>query len=72
MSNPVSTVTKQIKIYSDNPIHVAIAAILDAYEAVELEAGDPYDLAVKLHQTVDDLADLAFTRRIEKLIDSRM
>jgi hypothetical protein len=62
----ISTVTKSIKIYSNNPIHVAIANVIDACEIFEGE-GDPFDLAMQLHQATDDLNDIAFCHRIEQL-----
>jgi hypothetical protein len=64
-SAPVSTVTKHIKIYSDNPIHDCIDRIIDA--CVCIDEGTDYRgfASENLHNAAMDLRRLTTTRMIQ-------
>jgi hypothetical protein len=61
-SEPVSTVTKHIKIYSDNPIHDCIDRIINS--CVGLDEGGDYTLsnAIELQSASQDLLVLTCHR----------
>jgi hypothetical protein len=58
---PVSTVTKHIKIYSDNPIHDCIDRIIDACVALDEGGEDEYSNAVALAYAARDLHQLVLS-----------
>ena len=62
---PVSTVTKHIKIYSDNPIHDCIGELIDACE--DLDDSDPtsYIALVELREIADKLVQTIETERVK-------
>jgi hypothetical protein len=76
-TQPVSAVTKHIKIYSDNPIHDAIDRVIDRV----LDLDDPYNAAYnasqlvkeveKLHRLACNLAAIEITKYHEKLRDAK-
>ena len=59
-SEPVSTVTKHIKIYSDNPIHDCIDRIIDACVGVDQADDDEFFYSMQLDQAAKELLDLTF------------
>jgi hypothetical protein len=61
----ISTVTKHIKIYSDNPIHDAIDRIINSCAC--LDEGDDYMglASLELREATEDLLVLACTNLIE-------
>ncbi len=61
----VSTVTKHIKIYSDNPIHVCIARIIDICEGVDQADDDAFFYAMELNQAAEQLLYLSSELRRE-------
>jgi hypothetical protein len=61
---PVSTVTKHIKIYSDNPIHDCIDRIIDSSVCLDELDNDKFFNAMKLHVAAKELVDLALSRLI--------
>ncbi len=65
-SEPVSTVTKHIKIYSDNPIHDCIDRIINA--AIFIDEGDDFCGmgAAELNDAAEDLQVLACKIRQQK------
>jgi hypothetical protein len=70
-SQPVSTVTKHIKIYSDNPIHDCIDRIITAVNCLD-EANDFYPWANnELCEAADNLTELAFNYRKQKADEFR-
>jgi hypothetical protein len=52
---PVSTVTKHIKIYSDNPIHDCIDRIINACIGMDAGGEDSHYYAVKLKNSAEEL-----------------
>ncbi len=69
--NTVSTVTKHIKIYSDNPIHDCIDRIITAVNYLD-EADDFYPWANnELCEAADNLTELAFNYRKQKADEFR-
>jgi hypothetical protein len=68
---PVSTVTKHIKIYSDNPIHDCIDRIITAVNYLD-EANDFYPWANnELCEAAENLMELAFDYRKQKSAEFR-
>jgi hypothetical protein len=61
----VSTVTKHIKLYSDNPIHDCIDRIIDACALIDEGGEDTYFNEIDLTDAVDDLREI-MTTRIER------
>jgi hypothetical protein len=59
---PVSTVTKHITIYSDNPIHDCIDRIIDACSALDEGGEDEYSNAIALTYAAKDLQQLMLSR----------
>ena len=64
-SEPVSTVTKHIKIYSDNPIHDCIDRIIDACVGVDQGDEDALFYAMELNQVAEQLLYLSGDLRRE-------
>jgi hypothetical protein len=62
----VSTVTKHIKIYSDNPIHDCIDRIIDACVALDQRDQCAFIYALELEKAADELLDLARDRRSQE------
>lgn len=58
-SEPVSTVTKHIKIYSDNPIHDCIDRIIDAVAYIDEDHDWMGSQSGKLQEAAEDLLILA-------------
>jgi hypothetical protein len=71
-SAPVSTVTKHIKIYSDNLIHDCIDRIIDACSYIDEGGEDVYEQLIELEQAAEKLSLLAqrkiLVNSAEKLI----
>jgi hypothetical protein len=64
-SKPVSTVTKHIKIYSDNPIHDCIDRIINSCGCFD-EDDDRFGMASdEMIEAAEELIALTVKRRIE-------
>jgi hypothetical protein len=61
-TQPVSTVTKHIKIYSDNPIHDCIDRIIDACVALDEGTSRESHHADLLYVATTELLDLTSER----------
>jgi hypothetical protein len=62
---PISTITKHIKIYSDNPIHDAIDRIINSCACID-EGDDYMGLAsLELKEAAEDLLKLACVNLLE-------
>jgi hypothetical protein len=59
---PVSSVTKHIRIYSDNPIHDCIDRIINACVALDEGGEDEYSNAIALTYAAKDLQQLMLSR----------
>jgi hypothetical protein len=72
-SEPIRTVTKSIKLYSDNPIHDCIDRIIDACKCVDRGGKDLDSHLAELEQAAEDLSLLAQRKYLansaEKLIE---
>jgi hypothetical protein len=71
-AQPTSTVTKHIKIYSDNPIHDCIDRIIDAVAV--FDEGDDYSsiaAAQELLDATESLYSLAAIRRYDAAAKTR-
>ncbi len=55
---PVSTVTKHIKIYSDNKFHMAIANLIDTCQSLDSGKGITHEQYKQLEQTAEDILDI--------------
>jgi hypothetical protein len=58
-TQPISTVTKHIKIYSDNPIHDCIDRIIDAVAVIDEGSDRDVIATAKLFEAADELLELA-------------
>jgi hypothetical protein len=57
-TQPVSTVTKHIKIYSDNPIHDCIDRIIESSTMIDsVNTDKEYHLSL-LREAAEDLSDI--------------
>lgn len=65
-SEPVSTVTKHIKIYSDNPIHDCIDRIITAVSCIDEDNGWRQSASVELYDAADKLLAHAWALRVEE------
>jgi hypothetical protein len=69
-SPPVSTVTKHITIYSDNPIHDCIDRIIDAVAVIDEGGNFPGLASLELHAASQQLLMLATDRIVRMNIES--
>ncbi|WP_309740095.1 hypothetical protein [Chamaesiphon sp. OTE_20_metabat_361] len=61
-TDPVSAVTKHIKIYSDNPIHDAIDRIIDSCLCIDEGHDECHVGSIELRNAAEDLLILAVKR----------
>jgi hypothetical protein len=66
-SEPVSTVTKHIKIYSDNPIHDCIDRIISYTEYLELDSVDKNYALDCVREAASELAELCLDKKLERM-----
>jgi hypothetical protein len=59
IAQPVSTVTKHVQLYSDNPIHDCIDRLIDACALLDESGKDSYDLLQQLRDTAEELFEIA-------------
>jgi hypothetical protein len=63
---PVSTITKHIKIYSDNPIHDAIDRIIDSCTGLDEANQHAFYYSLSLKAAAEELCELAYEVAIEE------
>jgi hypothetical protein len=68
---PVSTVTKHIKIYSDNPIHDCIDRIIDAVVIIDQDDDWSLSASQELCDAADKLLALSWALRKQKTDEFR-
>jgi hypothetical protein len=66
-TQPVSTVTKHIKIYSDNPIHDCIDRIINSCACID-EGDDRFGMAThEMMEAAEELIQLTIERRVQAI-----
>jgi spore cortex formation protein SpoVR/YcgB (stage V sporulation) len=59
IAQPVSTVTKHVKLYSDNPIHDCIDRLIDTCNCLDESGKDSYDFLQQIRDTAEELFEIA-------------